>query len=303
MISKPFVTAFMATCLMAGSNASPCRVSSRSIEATTTTDVSVMVSAETEAPTTTTTEASIVTDGTTATGLTTSDLSSIEELTSTIFESQSTTETSTAEGSSYTELSTTGLSYTEEFTLTVTETTSTWSVEESTTIMTESMTVGETSTTEAPTTTTTSEAPAGPTFLANAGFEASPVTTDPWGFFITEPNYALSLDSDIKHDGEHSARIDLAVTATNYIRQEYSLTPEAGVPYSVSAWVRGGARQNGQRTLLSLAGSLNEWKQISGTCNYSQAQINAGNLYLYVGFTCSANGQGWIDTVSFGPSQ
>ncbi|KAF4446911.1 hypothetical protein FALBO_17015, partial [Fusarium albosuccineum] len=159
-------------------------------------------------PTTPTTEVSISTD------LSTTHVSSTEGISTSTTKSESTTATSNT-----TELS----SIESDTTLSVTESTTT---------------TAESSTTESTTTTTTTSEAPDPTFLVNAGFDDSPGTTDPWTVFADQANEKLLLDSDIQHDGPNSGLITWAHTAVNYIRQPLASTPEADVPYTMSAWVR-----------------------------------------------------------------
>jgi len=178
-----------------------------------------------------------------------------------------------------------------------------------------------TTTDTASTTTSTNEAPGTPTFLVNAEFEDSPDDPLPWNLVVpvTQPpvDIGLAVDSDIKHDGSNSGRFDyVAFGGVAYVRQPLTSTPEAGVEYTMSAWVRvtranagcffvnirctyGNGQAAGTNSITNLSQLGGQWFQLFGRCIYTQAHIDAGNLFLNVAIACRVNEQGWVDTVSF----
>lgn len=88
----------------------------------------------------------------------------------------------------------------------------------------------------------------------------------------------------------------------------------AGVTYRMSAWVRasegcagtyiecgyqGDEFVNGETFHLD-SEAADQWRQISATCTYTQAQLDAGDLYMLVGFGCPVgNNDAYVDTVGF----
>ncbi|KAF5542982.1 hypothetical protein FMEXI_7217 [Fusarium mexicanum] len=174
---------------------------------------------------------------------TTYSITSDTEISSTVVESSTTTSIvkgdatitaiSTAETSSVVQISSTIIESSTEITASSQEPTAAESIPTTGLIPT---TTETTATSEAKITTTTEAA--GPLTFTNFG---SDDTTEPWS--VTQPNLvSLSLDSDIKHDGRSSERMDfpLAGGSTSYITQAFSLPPQAGVGYLASVWVRPG---------------------------------------------------------------
>ncbi|KAI6772999.1 hypothetical protein HG530_003957 [Fusarium avenaceum] len=287
MISKISITALVATCLMVGSNASPCRVSSRT----------------TQIPTSLTTKATSAATGT-----------AVETTFGTIVATENTIS------------STTALSSTEELTITVTEsisgTQATSTLEESITTTDESTATVEPTTTEAATTsdeptttaaasTTTAEAPADPTHITNGGFEDSSESVSPWELFQSADT-SVAVDTNVRNDGQNSARLSFSVGKVNYLRQPLQ-SISAGVSYTASAWIRPhflctstyivcAYRTTGVSSRLALPLTVTDgssWQQLSLPCSYTQAQLDEGNLYLYVGYNCPSGSTSYIDSVDF----
>ncbi|KAI1062797.1 hypothetical protein LB507_005585 [Fusarium sp. FIESC RH6] len=318
MIAKTFFTAVLAASFMAGTHASPCKASSRPIDVSATVGISSTATSTEGSGTTqaisSTTDASSA-DDTTLT-ISQSDISSrmtsLEDVTTTT--AVSTTDLSTIVVESSTEAPATTIS-TIDLISSVQETiveTSTASTDATSTagLTTTEITTTEESTTTAESTTTTAEAPPAPTFLLNGGFDDELYTTAPWtraSGIIT-----LSLSSTVKHDGRNSAELKYLTGGQSAIRQQLGVTPQAGVDYPLSAWFRPGVGCSNAliyctygNGLTSSAQSLmvsalvNQWVELSHTCNYSQAQIDAGGLQLYVGFICPRDAIAWIDSITF----
>ncbi|CAG1968732.1 unnamed protein product [Fusarium graminearum] len=276
MISQTYIVAFITAYLVAGSQAGPCKPSSRITESLVTSDVSTTIgSATATSSVETTTVAS------------SSTYLSNEESSVIITESVSSTETSLPSE----ETSTTALSTTEGTTTEIATTT-------------EAVT--------ATATTTTSEEPSTIPFIGNGGFDDYDSSIEPWRKYGDVD--ALSIDSDIKHDGRYSARIEiLGHSLLQYsIAQPLRGSITAGVTYTMSAWVRPNPycfaaslqctyqsdySEHYESFILSAA---DEWTYISSTCSYTQEQIDSGGLYLVIGVVFS-NGLGVvnIDTVDF----
>ncbi|EWY85933.1 hypothetical protein FOYG_10601 [Fusarium oxysporum NRRL 32931] len=247
MASKTLVAAFVAACFMSSSNASPCKVSSRSRD----------VSTSTEALTST-----LKASMTTQTAFSSTVLSSTEDETITVTQSESSTETSAAA------------------ILPTTQVSSAVEVSGSTTTIT--------------------EATAATQYILNGEFDDE--ITAPWQLVN---DGTLALDATIKHDGRSSGHL---TSETNYIWQPFN-SLQAGVTYSVSAWVRTGSGcdqasiwcgYNGgtaQQMDFSIS-SANTWQQISNFCNYNQAQVAAGGLSLYIGIDCMTTEDTWFDSVT-----
>ncbi|KAF4336686.1 hypothetical protein FBEOM_9431 [Fusarium beomiforme] len=297
MIPKTFLTALTATCLAVSSNASPCKVSSR-----TTTVASTETASTTEIASTATqtTEASSIESATTVT-----DTSFISDATTTI-------EFSTTEGSLTIDLTSTA---TESDAVTTIATTTDSTTTETTTA--EPTTTAEDTTTAEPTTTaetsTTVEAPAGPTHIVNAGFEASSQSISPWSLVDTSAQYSVSVDTTESHEGQNSAHMSYRSGSTNFLRQPLQ-NIEAGVSYTMSAWILSSSTCpvaylrctfNDDSVVKSEMyivpdGTEDSWQQMTATCAYSQAQVDAGNLFFYVGFYCYGSlSEPRIDTVGF----
>lgn len=170
--------------------------------------------------------------------------------------------------------------------------------------------------------TTTSEDPATPTFIVNSGFDDSSSSYDPWTFWTSNRELGIdikvNIDSTTKHEGLNSVHFEYIRSGVSYLRQPLTIIPKAGTMYHMSAWTRttgqtisrcnsarirctfGDGQIATQASMSSLFTSPDTWLQISSSCSYTQAQIDIGNLYLYVGLVCLENSQGWIDTVKFG---
>ncbi|WZH50021.1 CBM-cenC domain-containing protein [Fusarium acuminatum] len=283
MISKTFVTAFVATCLVAGSSASPCKVSSRTTEASTTAGASTTIaSAETTAlsVTATVSESSVETTLATTTAISSSKDSSIADSTTTEAESTVTSIESVAT--------------TTDGTTTVVATTT------------------EAATTEAATT-TTAEATSVPTFIANTGFEDSFDAVAAWSLYAPNSGVTLDLDTDVHHEGQNSARLTYSQAGQNFAKQQLYGPITAGVTYAMSAWFRTSEGCSTAYLLCAYQGNqfvdgvsfplnsnaASQWQQITGTCTFNEGQIDAGDLFLLVGFSCGANTNANVDTVSF----
>ncbi|KAJ4114756.1 hypothetical protein NW768_011310 [Fusarium equiseti] len=364
MIAKTFAAAFIAASFMAGSQASPCKASSRTTDMSTISEI-LPAATSTEAPATIETtfstsgvssvegttltssqseinpEIPTISDGPTATTATsTTDLSSTvkedsidtsatsevitttagtatatptQDLSST-FEGSS-TETSTGlEPTTSNTLSTKDLSFSlEESGIVISRvstdaTTTLISTAEIITTTAESPTISE------ETTTTTTVVAADPTFLINAGFDDETDTTQPWTMLKPETG-SVSLDSTIKHEGKNSAKLGFttASSATHVIGQELAAPIKSVVPYTVSAWVRGGSGCFGlslrcaYKTIRTVwvesfrYNAFDQWMQISMTCRYPQHVIDMGGLYVLVEVGCVQGSTAWIDSISFTP--
>ncbi|KAF5232571.1 hypothetical protein FAUST_8603 [Fusarium austroamericanum] len=279
MISQTYIVAFIIAYLVAGSQAGPCKPSSRITESLVTSDVSTTIgSATATSSVETTTVAS------------SSTYLSNEESSVMITESVSSTETSLQPE----ETSTTALSTIEGIT-------------------TEIATTTEPATATTAATTTTAQEPSNVPFLINAGFEEYDSSVEPWQVYRYEAT--VSIDSDIKHDGRHSARIEMpgSILLQDFIRQPLQGSITAGVTYTMSAWVRPNLWCIGAALICSyesnnwaatepvvLIGATDEWTYISSTCTYTQEQIDSGGLYLMIE-VLFAHSQGlvYIDDVDF----
>ncbi|RKK89912.1 hypothetical protein BFJ71_g11944 [Fusarium oxysporum] len=268
MASKTLVAAFVAACFMSSSNASPCKVSSRSRD----------VSTSTEALTST-----LKASMTTQTAFSSTILSSTEDETITVTQSESSTETSAASD----DVTTTAILSTTEILSTTDPATTLSTTQVSSTVEVSGST------------TTTTEATAATQYI-NGEFDDE--ITAPWQLVN---DGTLALDATIKHDGRSSGHL---TSETNYIWQPFN-SLQAGVTYSVSAWVRTGSGcdqasiwcgYNGgtaQQMDFSIS-SANTWQQISNFCNYNQAQVAAGGLSLYIGIDCMTTEDTWFDSVT-----
>ncbi|KAJ4047559.1 hypothetical protein NW761_007383 [Fusarium oxysporum] len=297
MVSKTLVAAFVATCFMSSSNASPCKVSSRSTN----------VSTSTEAPTST-----LKASMTTQTAFSSTVLSSTENETITVTQSKSSTETTTTSTTTQPPASTSvpapidcstnadcvaaigpgaiGVYQCVDLvcqkinnpatTLSTTQVSSTVEVSKSTT--------------------TTTEATAATQYIINGEFDDG--ITAPWQLVNGK---TLALDATIKHDGRSSGHL---TSETNYIWQPFN-SLQAGVTYSVSAWVRTGSGCDQASIWCGYNGgtaqqmdfyisSANTWQQISNFCNYNQAQVAAGGLNLYIGIDYITTEDTWFDSVT-----
>ncbi|EXK27236.1 hypothetical protein BFJ70_g11607 [Fusarium oxysporum] len=269
MASKTLVAAFVAACFMSSSNASPCKVSSRSRD----------VSTSTEALTST-----LKASMTTQTAFSSTVLSSTEDETITVTQSESSTETSAASD----DVTTTAILSTTEILSTTDPATTLSTTQVSSTVEVSGST------------TTTTEATAATQYILNGEFDDE--ITAPWQLVN---DGTLALDATIKHDGRSSGHL---TSETNYIWQPFN-SLQAGVTYSVSAWVRTGSGcdqasiwcgYNGgtaQQMDFSIS-SANTWQQISNFCNYNQAQVAAGGLSLYIGIDCMTTEDTWFDSVT-----
>ncbi|KAF5268009.1 hypothetical protein FOXYS1_1104 [Fusarium oxysporum] len=285
MASKTLVAAFVAACFMSSSNASPCKVSSRSRD----------VSTSTEALTST-----LKASMTTQTAFSSTVLSSTEDETITVTQSESSTETSAASD----DVTTTAILSTTEILSTTDPATTLSTTQVSSTVEVSGST------------TTTTEATAATQYILNGEFDDE--ITAPWQLVN---DGTLALDATIKHDGRSSARMSFSTAggSTSYISQAYSSPAQAGVGYPASAWVRPGpgctiavlgcaygnaGLFSGRRTLVVTAtttqpGTINQWQEISYTCTYTQSQIDQGGLALNIGFMCISGSEAWIDSVTF----
>ncbi|QPC73312.1 hypothetical protein HYE68_004064 [Fusarium pseudograminearum] len=277
MISQAFIAAFITAYLAAGSQAGPCKPNSRITESLITSDLSTTVGSSTA-----------LSSAETTTSAASSTYLPNEESSVIITESVSSTETSLPSE----ETSTTVLSTTEGITAEIATTT-------------------EASTAAA--TTTTPEEPSNVPFIRNAGFEDYDSSVEPWQMYNNEGT--VSIDSDIKYDGRHSARIGMlgSKLLQDFIRQPLQGSVTAGVTYTMSAWVRPNPYCVAATLLCSyqnnnwdnpepvvLTEATDEWTYISSTCTYTQEQIDSGDLYLMIGFIfATSQGVVYIDDVNF----
>ncbi|OBS22500.1 hypothetical protein FPOA_08837 [Fusarium poae] len=283
----------MAASFMVGSQASPCKPSSR----TTDTDISTVVGIIS-----TPAEAS----GTTETIISTTGVSSVEDTTtSTISQSEASTKSSAiSEDVITTTVSTTDLS---SIIIKTTET-STLSADSTTTGI-PTTTAESTTTAEVITTTTTTEPAAITTFITNSGFDDETDNAEPWALLNPERGL-FSIDSDIKHDGRNSGRMWFNMRGSAHVGQPLREPIQAGVPYRASAWVRGGygctqvvllcahkKTTSVKRQIQFLTTDL--WHQVSLSCTFSQDQVNAGDLYVNIQFYCDSDAKAWMDTITF----
>ncbi|KAF5546519.1 light induced alcohol dehydrogenase Bli-4 [Fusarium mexicanum] len=152
---------------------------------------------------------------------------SSEELSIIITESVSSTETSVDPK----ETSTTALLTTED---TTTEAATTSEIA----TISEAATTTEAVTTTEAATTTASEATSAIPFISNTGFDDDDSSVAPWELYYDE--FAVSIASDVKHDGPNSALVAKTLGARlliDYIRQPLQGSITAGVTYTMSAWV------------------------------------------------------------------
>ncbi|XEV06990.1 hypothetical protein FSHL1_012277 [Fusarium sambucinum] len=294
MITNRFITALIAASFMVGSQASPCKPSSRI------TDISTTVSV---------TSTSAEVPATTKVIILTIDISSVEDITLTISQSETSTELSAiSEDITTAAVSTTDLSSiiieTSTETSTVPEDITTTDIPTTTA---ERTTLAEAITT---TTTTTTEAAAITTFIINSGFDDETDNAEPWALLNPERGL-FSIDSDIKHDGRNSGRIWFYMGGGSaHVGQPLKEPIQAGVPYRASAWVREGygctqavllcahsKTTSIKRQLQFLTTDL--WHQVSLSCTYSQDQIDAGGLYVNIQFYCGIDAKAWMDTITF----
>ncbi|KAJ4139731.1 hypothetical protein NW768_001074 [Fusarium equiseti] len=298
MVSKTFVTAFVATCLMAGCEASPCKASSKTIEASTTvitTDAS--------------TETSPTTDTATATGLTTGGPSSTEDVTVSVTLSQSASETfiSSADTSmalSSTEISSYATSIISESTTITFEPSTTASIDTTTSIDTY---------TDTSTTTTSIEAPIRTNLIINGDFEAD---TELWYHdpeSASMDRFALTNESPDRGLYVTSIRGSDMMMTIGYPFSKGVI--KAGLDYSASAWIRPGAqcdtariscRYNNVDPVNGLAGfkdtsnTHEQWNEITTSCTFTQDQVNMGGLVLEISFWCSDEwNMNLVDSVVF----
>ncbi|KAJ4255229.1 hypothetical protein NW757_004742 [Fusarium falciforme] len=103
---------------------------------------------------------------------------------------------------------------------------STESITVSTTASTAETTTAESTTVEPFVTSTTSQSPPETTYIINPGFDASPVSMEPWGLTRSDIEESFDIDGTIQHEGPNSGRITLTYGDTNYIRQ--ALDPGPG---------------------------------------------------------------------------
>ncbi|KAM0235877.1 hypothetical protein ACHAP5_009569 [Fusarium lateritium] len=298
----------MATCLVAGSNASPCKVSSRTTEATTTAGVPTTV-ASTETATAETTiateEASTTAEDVTTTALSSIALSSTEQLSVTVTVSESSIETTLA--------TTTIVSSSQDSSVpdpTSTEAESAVTSNESVATTTDGTATAAPTTTEAATTTTEAAAP---TFILNAGFEDSSESVSPWSLYTFDVLTSLTVDTTVSHDGQNSAHIYYGPRRSNAIQQEIQGPIMPNVEYKVSAWVRASSgcsrvslgckyqydETAGEASFSLDPASAGEWRQISSACSYTQEEFDFGGFVLTVGFECDLGSDAYVDTVSF----
>ncbi|KAF5585590.1 hypothetical protein FPCIR_8303 [Fusarium pseudocircinatum] len=286
MIRQTYVAAFITTFLVTGSQAGPCKPSSRITEGLTDTTSDVL---------TTVGSTTVSSFGETTAVASSSTSLSNEESSIIITESVSSTETSVDPE----ETSTTALSTTEDTTTEIATTT-------------EAVTTTEAATTTA--TTTASEATTAVPFISNAGFDDDDSSVAPWALYYQE--FDVSIASDVKHDGRNSALIAKGLGSRlliDYIRQPLQGSIIAGVTYTMSAWVNANAlcpavalicsyQENSwtDATPIDLTSSVDQWQYVSSTCTYTQEQIDSGGLYFMIGATCASYpGQVYVDTVDF----
>ncbi|CEI70282.1 hypothetical protein FVEN_g1197 [Fusarium venenatum] len=283
MIAKTFVIAFIAASFIAGSQASPCKASSK------TTDILTTVGL-------TTAEIAVLT----------TEVSSVEDITLTISQTETSTEPSAISEVTPIAVTTTALSSS------IIES----SIETSTVPEDITTTAVPTTTAEGTTTaeaTTTTEVAVVTSFLTNGGFDDKKDTTQPWRNLNSE-FVDFTIDNNIKHDERNSARLSFKSAVSGYIAQRLGAPITAGIPYSISAWVRPGtgctratlACNSEYATVevqgFDLASTINQWKQFSITCTWTQDEINDGGLDLIFAFTCGEGSDGWVDTIAFSES-
>ncbi|KAJ4160872.1 hypothetical protein NW765_005716 [Fusarium oxysporum] len=195
MIPQTYAAAFITACLVAGSQAGPCKPSSRITEGFSTSDVSTTLGS--------TTASSLVETTTVAASST---YFSNEESSVIVTESTSSTETSVDPK----ETSTTALSTAEGTTTEIATTT-------------DAATTTEAATDTA--TTTTSEASSAVPFIRNAGFDDDDSSVAPWETYYGE--YDVSIASDVKHDGRNSALMAATLGGNS---SETTSSSRSGVP-------------------------------------------------------------------------
>ncbi|KAF5984646.1 hypothetical protein FCOIX_2535 [Fusarium coicis] len=209
----------------------------------------------------------------------------------TVTEHATTTAISARETSSTVDISSTIIESTTEITTSSQESTTTAPISTSELIPT---TTESTTTSEA--TTTTKIEVAGPPTITNLSFDD---TLEPWT--VTQPNLvSLSLDTNIKHDGRSSARMNFSPAggSTTYITQMFSSPPKRGLDIQLPR-LFAGRRNIFVAAMGTQPGTINQWQEISYVCTYTQAQIDQGGLALNIGFMCNAGSEAWIDSVTF----
>ncbi|KAG8360470.1 hypothetical protein FVEN_g2056 [Fusarium venenatum] len=274
VVPQTYIVAFITAYLAAVSQAGPCKPDSRITEGFITSDISTTIGSTTG-----------FSSAETTTVATSSTYLSYEE-SSVIITKSISIETSLRPE----ETSTTALSITEGIT-------------------------SEIATTEAATVTavsTTSAAPSTIPFISNTGFDDESSSLAPWELYIGEDT--VSIDTDVKHDGPNSARINKGQgIVQDYIRQPLRGSITAGVTYTMSAWVNANlycpyallicSYQNNnwaEPGIFDITAKTDDWTYVSTTCTYTQDQIDSGNLYFMIGFGCiGAQGIGYVDTVDF----
>jgi hypothetical protein len=173
-------------------------------------------------------------------------------------------------------------------------------------------TTDATTTTEAATT-TTAEATSVPTFIANTGFEDSFDAVAAWSLYAPNSGVTLDLDTNVHHEGQNSARLTYSQAGQNFAQQQLHGPIMAGVTYAMSAWFRTSEGCSTAYLLCAYQGNqfvdgvsfplnsnaASQWQQITGTCTFNEGQIDDGDLFLLVGFSCGANTNANVDTVRF----
>ncbi|RGP63731.1 hypothetical protein FSPOR_8337 [Fusarium sporotrichioides] len=264
MILNTIVTAFTAMYFMVGSEASPCKVSSRTIESPLTSGISSAV-----------TSADISTATTSATYLLSTEESSVI-----VAESERTTETSMADEETTTvSITTTESTYTHAATIT-----------------------DRTTTTEAAIPTFISNAgfedfavSMAPWRKTNEGQTVASVVSDfsHDGQNSVRMTWAAPAASYIAQDIQSPVTAGVAYTMSAWV----NLSPAC---FNAILMCTYGVRSTAKSETFPISGSMaNQWIFISSTCTYTQDQIDAGSLVLQVGLTCVAGGYGYYDTVDF----
>ncbi|KAF4498425.1 hypothetical protein FAGAP_5385 [Fusarium agapanthi] len=163
-------------------------------------------------------------------------------------------------------------------------------------------------------TTTSSEATSAIPFISNAGFDDDDSSVAPWELYYDE--FAVSIASDVKHDGRNSPLMAKTLGGrllVDYIRQPLQGSITAGVTYTMSAWVNANFLCPAVTLIFScqsnawtdarptdITATVDQWTYVSSTCTYTQEQIDSEGLYFMTEVTCATYpGQACIDTVDF----
>ncbi|KAH7236680.1 hypothetical protein BKA59DRAFT_487306 [Fusarium tricinctum] len=265
MILNTIVVAFTAMYFMGVSEASPCKVSSRTIESSVTSGIF-----------TTVTSADISTATTSATYL-----SSTKESSVIVTESEHTTETSIADKETTT------------VSITTTESTSTHAA----------ATTDSTTTTEAAIPTfirnagfEDSAVSLHPWRKTNEGQTVASVVSDfsHDGQNSVRMTWAAPAASYIAQDIQNPVMAGVVYTMSAWV----NISPACFNAILMCTYGIGSTAKS--QTFPISASMANQWMYISSTCTFTQGQIDVGSLVLQVGLTCvGGGGYGYYDTVDF----